>query len=72
MRVTMEQVPPIPVGNYDSQYEAKIKIRNESDDSMLGELRVSAGGIAWRQANAHQENWLSWNDFSQLMEGATS
>ena len=48
MRVTMEQVPPIPVGNYDSQYEAKIKIRNERDDSTLGELRVSAGGIAWR------------------------
>ena len=42
-----------------------------SNDSKLGELRISKGSIDWRAGNKRKVVRLEWEQFDQLMRSRT-
>ena len=67
MKITMTQIPQVPVGKYGSSNAAWFEVRDQ-DETLRGQLHVSQGGVEWKRANAKQGNWLSWDTFVAKLE----
>lgn len=67
MNVQITQKAPTPVGRWGSSNETRFDVRHENDNDLMGELAVSAGGVAWRTKRAQYFSWVSWEELADLL-----
>jgi len=53
-------VPERSLGNVDVEFNVR------KDETMLGTLKISQGGIVWRPSPASLGYFLSWHEFDQI------
>jgi hypothetical protein len=59
--VKIVEVPELTLGNAD------MKLAVHADETTLGHLTISRGGLGWFPSHGHQERHMTWEQFDKLI-----